>query len=98
LDVTPGDIAMAYPQRLLKNILEGLKMLDRVIPGIDVDSTLLYAPEIKFYAMRIKTDKELRTKIPNLYMAGDGAGISRGIIGAAATGIVAAKGIKSHHL
>jgi uncharacterized FAD-dependent dehydrogenase len=98
VDVTPGDIAMAYPQRLLKNILEGLKMLDKVIPGIDVDSTLLYAPEIKFYAMHIKTDKQLRTRIPNLYLAGDGAGISRGIIGAAATGIVAAKGIKNHHL
>jgi uncharacterized FAD-dependent dehydrogenase len=98
VDVTPGDIAMAYLQRLLKNILEGLKMLDKVIPGIDVDSTLLYAPEIKFYAMHIKTDKQLRTKIPNLYLAGDGAGISRGIIGAAATGIVAAKGIKNHHL
>jgi uncharacterized FAD-dependent dehydrogenase len=49
--------------------------------------------QIKFYAMRIETDKHLRTKIPNLYVAGDGAGVSRGIVGAAATGIVAAEGI-----
>lgn len=91
--VTPGDLAMAYPQRIIQNIMEGLEMLDRVMPGINSDSSLLYGPEIKFYAMRIKTDKQLRTKIPNLYVAGDGAGVSRGITGAAATGLVAARGI-----
>ncbi|MFP3950987.1 MAG: NAD(P)/FAD-dependent oxidoreductase [Candidatus Bathyarchaeia archaeon] len=92
-DVTPGDIAMAYPKRIITDLLEGLEMLDRVMPGINTDSTLVYAPEIKFYAMRIKTDDDLRTSIPDLYVAGDGAGVSRGIIGAAATGMVAAGGI-----
>jgi uncharacterized FAD-dependent dehydrogenase len=92
-DVTPGDIAMAYPQRIVTDLMEGLEMLDRVIPGINSDSTLLYGPEIKFYAMRIATDRSLRTNIPNLYVAGDGAGVSRGIVGAAATGLVAAQGI-----
>jgi uncharacterized FAD-dependent dehydrogenase len=92
-EVTPGDIAMAYPRRILRDTLEGLEMLDKVMPGINSDSTLLYGPEIKFYAMRIETDKNLRTRIPNLYVAGDGAGVSRGIVGAAATGLVAAEGI-----
>jgi len=92
-DVTPGDIAMAYPRRITMDFMESLEMLDRVMPGIAADSTLLYAPEIKFYAMRIQTDGRLRTGIPNLYVAGDGAGVSRGIVGAAATGIVAARGI-----
>ncbi|RJS90477.1 FAD-dependent oxidoreductase [Candidatus Bathyarchaeota archaeon] len=94
-DVTPGDIAMAYPERILKDLMEGMEMLDKVMPGINSDSTLLYAPEIKFYAMRIETDRSLRTSIPNLFVAGDGAGVSRGIVGAAATGIIAARGIKS---
>jgi uncharacterized FAD-dependent dehydrogenase len=75
------------------DLMEGLEMLDKVMPGINSDSTLLYGPEIKFYAMRIHTNKMLRTKIPNLYVAGDGAGVSRGIVGAAATGLVAARGI-----
>ncbi len=92
-DVTPGDISMAYPSRLVRDLLEGLEMLDKVIPGVNADSTLLYAPEIKFYAMRIQTDRQLRTVIPNLYVAGDGSGVSRGIVGAAATGIIAARGI-----
>jgi len=93
-EVTPGDLTMAYPMRIITDLIEGLKMLDRVMPGINSDSTLLYGPEIKFYAMRIKTDKQLRTRIPNLYVAGDGAGVSRGIVGAAATGLVAAQGIE----
>jgi uncharacterized FAD-dependent dehydrogenase len=92
-DVTPGDIAMAYPRRLTMDFMESLEMLDRVMPGVAADSALLYAPEIKFYAMRIQTDGRLRTGIPNLYVAGDGAGVSRGIVGAAATGLVAARGI-----
>ena len=94
-DATPGDISMAYPSRIVRDLLEGLEMLDRVVPGVDADSTLLYAPEIKFYAMRVQTDRQLRTAVPNLYVAGDGAGISRGIVGAAATGIIAARGILS---
>jgi uncharacterized FAD-dependent dehydrogenase len=94
-EVTPGDLSMAYPRRILMDILEGLEMLDRVMPGINSDSTLLYGPEIKFYAMRIETNKTLRTKIQNLYVAGDGAGVSRGIVGAAATGLVAANGINN---
>lgn len=95
IEATPGDISMAYPRRILRDLLEGLNMLDKVIPGVNSDSTLIYAPEIKFYAMRIQTDKHLRTAIPNLFVAGDGAGVSRGIVGAAATGLIAAKGISA---
>lgn len=93
LSVTPGDISMAMPHRIITNIVEALEKLDKVIPGIANDSTLLYAPEIKFYAMRVKTNKELETSLSNVYVAGDGAGVSRGIIGACATGIIAARSI-----
>jgi uncharacterized FAD-dependent dehydrogenase len=93
-EVTPGDISMAYPSRIVKNILESLERLDDVMPGVDSDSTLLYAPEIKFYAMRVKTDKKLKTSLDNLWVGGDGAGVSRGIVGAAATGMIAANGIR----
>lgn len=92
-NVTPGDIAMALPHRVVVDIIEGLEALNNVIPGVASDSTLLYAPEIKLYAMRLELDKNLNTKIKGLYAAGDGAGVSRGIVGAAATGIVAARHI-----
>lgn len=91
--VTPGDIAMALPHRLVVDIIEGLEALDRVIPGVASDSTLIYAPEIKLYAMQVDMDKKLQTPVKGLYVAGDGAGVSRGIVGAAATGIIAARDI-----
>lgn len=92
-DITPGDISMALPHRIVTNILEGLEKLDEIMPGINSGSTLLYAPEVKFRSSRIKTDKGLQTDIKNLHVAGDAAGVSGSITGAAATGIIAARGI-----
>ncbi len=91
--VTPGDIAMAMPHRIVTDILEGLDKLDRVIPGVADDSTLLYAPEIKLSVCRLYTDKNLETNVENIFVAGDGAGVSRGLVTAAATGLIAARGI-----
>ena len=91
--VTPGDIAMVMPHRIVTDIIEGLEKLDKVIPGVASDSTLLYAPEMKFYAMRVEVDRSMETSIDNLFIAGDGAGVSRGIIIASATGVLAARGI-----
>jgi len=93
VDVTPGDIAMALSGRIVTNLLEGLEILERVMPGINGGSTLLYAPELKPRSSRISTDVNLKTNMPGLYMAGDGAGVSGNIIGAAATGVIAARGI-----
>ncbi|AMQ19003.1 NAD(P)/FAD-dependent oxidoreductase [Thermococcus peptonophilus] len=91
--VTPGDIAMALPHRVVTNIIEGLEKLDRVLPGVASDHTLLYAPEIKYYAMRAEVNENLETSIEDIFAAGDGAGLSRDIVNAAATGILAARGI-----
>ncbi len=92
-DCTPGDISMALPFRLVNNIIESLHILDNVLPGINSGSNFLYAPEIKLRGSRIETDQNLQTKIPGLFVAGDGAGVSGNIVGAAATGIIAASGI-----
>ncbi|HKZ45519.1 MAG TPA: NAD(P)/FAD-dependent oxidoreductase, partial [archaeon] len=88
-DCVPGDITMALTGRITRNLIEGLEKLDNVIPGVWTGSTLLYAPEIKFYARRVVTDKHLRTMIKNLYVAGDGAGLTRGIVQSGATGVIA---------
>jgi len=92
-DVTPGDVAMALPHRIVTDILEGLEKLDYVMPGVASSSTLIYAPEIKFYANRVEVNENLETSVENIFVAGDGAGLSRGIVTAAATGILAARGI-----
>jgi len=92
-DVTPGDISMAMPHRIVMDIIEGLEKLNEVIPGVASDSTLLYAPEVKFYAMELQVSQELATSTKGLYAAGDGTGLSRDIINAAATGVIAGRGI-----
>jgi uncharacterized FAD-dependent dehydrogenase len=94
-DVTPGDIGMAFPHRMVVNLVEALERLNTIIPGVNSDSTLLYAPEVKFFSVRPEIDKNLQTKIKGLFVAGDGAGVSGNIVGAAATGIIAARGIIS---
>ena len=91
--VTPGDIAMAYPYRVVVNIIEALKRLDIIMPGIASPQTLLYAPEIKFYSVRAKVSRELETTLKNVFVAGDGVGLSRGMNVAAATGVIAARSI-----
>ncbi|MGZ4906973.1 MAG: NAD(P)/FAD-dependent oxidoreductase [Halobacteriota archaeon] len=92
-DVTPGDISMAMPHRIIMNIIEGLEKLNEVIPGVAADSTLLYAPEVKFYAMELQVSRELATNMRGLFAAGDGTGLSRDIINAAATGVISGRGI-----
>lgn len=91
--VTAGDISMAYPHRIVENILEAINRLDTVMPGLASPQTLLYAPEIKYYSVRAKTSRRLETSLGNLYAAGDGVGLSRGINGAAATGVIVARSI-----
>ncbi|MFZ5572988.1 MAG: NAD(P)/FAD-dependent oxidoreductase [Thermodesulfobacteriota bacterium] len=92
-DVVCGDLAMALPERILTNIFEGLDKLNRVVPGVSNDETLLYAPEIKFFATQLETSASLETKIKGMFVAGDGPGVAGNIVSAAATGLIPAKAI-----
>ena len=92
-DVVCGDIAMALPERILANLIDGLEKLNCVIPGVSNGETLLYAPEIKFFATQIETDGDLQTKIRGMYVAGDGPGVAGNIVSASATGLIPAKAI-----
>ncbi len=94
-EVTPGDIALAMPFRMVTNLLEGLEILDTVLPGINAGSTLLYAPEIKLRGNRIKVNNKMQSQIKNLYLAGDGPGLAGNIVGAAVSGIFAARGMSN---
>jgi uncharacterized protein len=92
-NVICGDIAMALPERILTNLMEGLEMLNHVVPGVSNDETLLYAPEIKFFATQVITDADLQTSVQGMYVAGDGPGVAGNIVSAAATGLIPAKAI-----
>jgi uncharacterized protein len=92
-EATPGDISMALPARILRNILEGLDRLDRVLPGVAAEGTLIYAPEIKFYDTRYRVTPDMETTVPAFFIAGDGSGHSRGIVYSAVTGLLAGQGV-----
>ena len=88
-----GDLALVLPHRIITNILEGLETLNKIIPGVANDETLLYGPEIKFFSNEIETDNNMKLDKENIYFIGDGAGKAGNIVTAAATGIVAARDI-----
>ena len=92
-DVVAGDLALVMPHRIITNILEGLEVLDKIIPGVNNDETLLYGPEIKFFSNEIEADNFMKIKSEAIYFVGDGAGKAGNIVTAAATGIVAARDI-----
>lgn len=92
-DCVAGDLALVLPHRIIINILEGLKKLDNIIPGVNNDETLLYGPEIKFFSNEITTDNNMKLDNQNIYFVGDGAGKAGNIVAAAATGLIAARDI-----
>jgi uncharacterized FAD-dependent dehydrogenase len=92
-NATPGDLSFVLPYRYLANIREMLQALDKIIPGIHSRDTLLYGIEVKFYSSRLQLNNHLETKIHNLYTVGDGAGVTRGLVQASASGIIVAKEI-----
>ena len=89
----PGDLSLALPKRHLDNIIEMIYQLDKIAPGTANYDTLLYGAEVKFYSARLQLTQELETALPNLFAAGDGAGITRGLAQAGASGVQAARAI-----
>jgi uncharacterized FAD-dependent dehydrogenase len=89
-DATPGDLSFVMPYRYLSDIVEMLEALDTIAPGVNSDHTLLYGAEVKFYSMVPKLTGSLETEIENLFAVGDGAGVSRGLIQASVSGVLAA--------
>jgi uncharacterized FAD-dependent dehydrogenase len=92
-EATPGDLNLVLPYRYVVNILEMLDALDRVAPGVASRHTLLYGVEAKFYSSRLDLSRDLETGVHNLFAAGDGAGVTRGLVQASASGMVAARAI-----
>ena len=65
--------------------------LDKIAPGSANYDTLLYGVEVKFYSSRLLLNNEFETELPGFYAIGDGAGITRGLSQAAASGVHVAR-------
>lgn len=91
----PGDLSFVLPPRHLTSIVEALKAFDNLAPGLYSKNTLLYGVEVKFYSSKVLVDNEFKTKVDGLYCIGDGAGVTRGLMQASATGLSVAETISN---
>jgi uncharacterized FAD-dependent dehydrogenase len=92
-NATPGDLSFVLPYRYLADIREMLQALDQISPGVNSKDTLLYGIEVKFYTSRLQLSDCLETRIHNLFTIGDGAGVTRGLVQASVSGVIATKEI-----
>ena len=88
---TPGDLSLALPKRQLDDIIEMIYALDKMAPGTANYDTLLYGAEVKFYSSRLALSGDLETALPNFFAIGDGAGVTRGLAQAGASGVKVAR-------
>jgi len=90
----PGDLSFVLPYRYLADLMEMLEALDKLAPGVNSRHTLLYGVEAKFYSSRLDLTPSLEVvQVADLFAAGDGAGVTRGLIQASASGVIAAREI-----
>ena len=92
-DAVPGDLSYVLPSRIVNALLETFDELENVCPGISGRDTILYGVEVKFYSAKIEVDNNLQTKYKGVYTIGDGAGITRGLMQASISGVIAARNI-----
>ena len=93
-EAVPGDLTLCMPARTLEAIVEMIHVLDKVTPGIATEHTLLYGVEAKYYSAHPEITPNLEIKdIRNLYVGGDGAGLTRGLAQAGASGVLIARDI-----
>ncbi|MBQ1878126.1 MAG: FAD-dependent oxidoreductase, partial [Erysipelotrichaceae bacterium] len=88
---------LALPKRQLDDIIEMIYALDKIAPGTANYDTLLYGAEVKFYSSRIELNNNLETVVPGFFAIGDGAGITRGLAQAGASGVKVARVIAERY-
>ncbi len=93
LNATPGDLSLVLPKRILDGIIEMIYALDKVAPGTANDDTLLYGVEVKFYNMEVEVNERLECLYKDLYIIGDGSGITHSLSHASASGVHVARNI-----
>ncbi|MGD9498499.1 MAG: NAD(P)/FAD-dependent oxidoreductase [Armatimonadota bacterium] len=87
----PGDIRLALNAKSCRVIEAFMHALDGpgLLEGLCSNRTLLYAPEAKLYTVRpALLSPCLESELPDLFFAGDGSGITRGLVQASASGVV----------
>lgn len=98
LRATPGDLSLVLPKRILDGIIEMIYALDKIAPGTANEDTLLYGVEVKFYNMEVVVNENLETRYENLFVIGDGSGVTHSLSHASASGVYVAREISNREL
>jgi hypothetical protein len=88
------DINQVLSSRMIKNVTVFLDKLSHIVPEITDPDNLLYAPAAEWYVPRFIPSPAIKYRmrpkgLDNVFIVGDGAGLSQGIVMAASTGMVA---------
>ena len=94
-EAVPGDLGLVLPYNTMISLIEMVKALDYVTPGIASEHTLFYGVEAKFYSARPKLNEYFESEISGLYLGGDGAGVTRGLAQTSACGVWIARDLKA---
>lgn len=90
-----GTLYDVYPAAYWETFDDLLGRIERLAPGTMSGETLVYGPaEERFWYF--PTDDHLQTTTPGLFVAGDAAGQSQGIIQASVAGVLAGEGIRAY--
>ena len=77
----------------MRDILQFIRSMDKIVEGFANPENLLYAPEIKFYSNKVVIDHNFETSVKGLYSIGDGGGMTRGLMMASASGVQMARNL-----
>lgn len=94
-DAAPGALHDVYPAAFWYAVKDFLARMERLAPGIQTGDALAYGPAEERFSY-FPTDEQLQTGTPGLFVAGDGAGQSQGIVQAGVTGLLAGAGLASY--
>ncbi|MEU4243131.1 FAD-binding protein [Actinoplanes sp. NPDC026619] len=91
--VAPGDLAAALPAPITGLLRRFIERLAGLCPQALDPTNVLYGPAVERWAARFAVSDAMETDRPGLYLAGDGPGLTGGIIGAAESGWLAGDNI-----
>lgn len=79
---------------LARDFRDYILTLDRLVPGVIGDFSVVYAPEVKYYSPRVSlTPGWESVDVPGLYVIGNASGYLDSLVAAATSGIIAARDI-----
>ncbi|QNE79112.1 dehydrogenase [Streptomyces finlayi] len=97
-DAVTGNLAALFPQPIVVLLRDYLQRLARLCPQVLNPGNMLYGPAVERWADRFEVGDDMQAPgHPGLYLAGDGPGLTGGIIGAADSGWLAGDAIAARH-